>query len=107
MVNDTWVVPDPAAILVGSAGCPVLKTQAAVESGSPEQLSCTSAVNVDAETGVAVKLYASVVCPANTASDPPPAHVKFGGAVTVKENVVVLVAAGALVAPCTVTVDVP
>jgi hypothetical protein len=33
-------------------------------------------------------------------------HVKSGGGVTVIEKVVVLLAAGALVAPCTVTVDV-
>jgi hypothetical protein len=33
-------------------------------------------------------------------------HVKFGGAVTVSEKAVVLVAAGPLVAPCTVTVEV-
>jgi hypothetical protein len=50
IVNETGVAPAPAANEVG------LKTQAEVESGSPEQLNVTAAANVEAPDGVAVKV---------------------------------------------------
>ena len=55
IVTATAVGPDPAAIFVGSV-CPVLTTQATVESGRLEQPNVTSVVNVPDGEGVAVKL---------------------------------------------------
>src|SRR6266536_1600342 len=86
-VSDTAVVPDPDAIFVGSA-CPVLNTQAALVSGSPEQANVTSPANFVREVLPLV------------------VHVNSGGAVTCRVNVWVLAAPPGAVAVI-VTVELP
>jgi hypothetical protein len=98
MVICTTVVPEPAAIFVGSA-CPVLKAQARVESLGELGLekeqapaNVTSAANVADPIGVAVNVYTWDVCPASTVCDfgKPAAHVK-SGEITVTVDAVAVV----------------
>jgi hypothetical protein len=83
IVRVTVVAPEPAAICVEVA-CPVLKTQLLFVNvgsvGAKAQLNVTAPAKVDPPPGVAVKLYAAVVCPARTVSEVLVAvKVKVGG----------------------------